>query len=490
MITELTNSLTSLFTKSSVPHFVQMHAGPLDEAEIDRFAAGNKLVEDHQTVEMIKIDGLNLTIGNVSMQENNSVMDHYFVQQNPSFDRLLNLDSQAIEVAQGEIAVPIYYKQRNGMEIGDVVQVASSDFRMAFKVVDFVRDAQMNPSIIHSKRFVVNELDLERLKANIGEAEYLIEFRLTDSSKLSEFRNAYQASTLPKLGPSIDFPLFQTLNALTDGIIAAVIILVSLLLSIIAMLCLRYTILAAMEEDYREIGVMKAIGIGQRDIKRIYLFKYIVLAALASVVGYVGSLFLGRMFTANILLYIGTAPKSILLHLIPFIAVAFIYMIVVFSCMLTLRRFNRISAVEALRSGNIGEARNNKRFWAVHRNRWFNIPIFLGIRDVLGRFKSYGLLLFVFLICSFLIIVPVNFFNTVKSPDFNTYMGIERSDLRVDLQQSNLIESDFGLVINYLNNDEDIERYSPMYVSQFKMVNSDGVLENLTVESGIFPNFR
>ncbi len=63
MLTELANSLNSLFTKSDVPHFVQMHAGDIDQADIAEFAANNSMVKSNQTVEMVHIDGLNLEMG-------------------------------------------------------------------------------------------------------------------------------------------------------------------------------------------------------------------------------------------------------------------------------------------------------------------------------------------------------------------------------------------------------------------------------------------
>lgn len=40
---------------------------------------------------------------------------------------------------------------------------------------------------------------------------------------------------------------------------------------LIAMLCIRFTIITSMEEDYREIGVMKAIGIHNKDIQKNYI---------------------------------------------------------------------------------------------------------------------------------------------------------------------------------------------------------------------------
>ena len=107
--------------------------------------------------------------------------------------------------------------------------------------------------------------------------------------------------------PKRDLPLttscFKALNALTDGIVAGVVIMLSLLLILIAILCLRFTMLATIEEDYKEIGVMKAIGIAHADIKRIYLSKYLVMGVFASLLGYLASLFFHRRMTANILLY-------------------------------------------------------------------------------------------------------------------------------------------------------------------------------------------
>lgn len=58
VITELFGSLDSLFEKSSVSHFVQMHSGEIDQSAIDRFAVENaELVKSQQTVEMLNING-------------------------------------------------------------------------------------------------------------------------------------------------------------------------------------------------------------------------------------------------------------------------------------------------------------------------------------------------------------------------------------------------------------------------------------------------
>jgi len=489
LIVELSSALNSLFVTAQVPHFMQMHAGEIDQAEIDRWTAANNLVEAQQTAEMITIDGASIYLGDSSTAEENSIMDISFVQQNDNFDFLLDLDNRIIQVAPGEIAVPIYFMQEKQLKIGDNVRISNLPFEKNFTIVAFVRDAQMNPAIVHSKRFVVHADDYAKLAGHFQEKEYLIEFLLTDAGRVNEFNAAYLASNLPKKGPALDVSLFKTLNALTDGIVAGVVIVLSLLLMIIAILCLRFTMLATIEEDYREIGVMKAIGIAQADIKQIYLSKYMAMGALAALLGYLASLVSHRYLAANILLYIGHASKSLLQYAVPVIAAASIAVIVVLACLVILRRVNRITAVEALRSGGVGETLKNIKFLRLGHSRVPDINILLGLRDVVQRFRMFGLLCFVFFFCACIVIIPIHFLTTMTSPTFIAYMGIGQSDIRIDLRQSEEIVDRFDRVIDTIANDKDVERFAPMVTSQFEVVLSNGEVEAINIETGDFTLF-
>ncbi len=489
LIFTLNNSLDALFVKADVPHFVQMHAGDLDQAEIDQWAEDNSLVEKHQTVEMLTIDGANLYLGNTQESESDTVMDISFVVQNTDFDFLLNLDSEIIEVAPGEIAVPIYFMQEADLNIGDTVTVKSNTGDEVFTITDFVRDAQMNAAIAHSKRFVINSADYTNLKNQGYDIEYLVEFQLTDVSQVSDFRSDYLQSNMPKRGPSIDKELFKVLNGLADGLVALVVIFLSILLIIIAIFCLRFTILATLEEDYREIGVLKAIGISQSDIKRIYLAKYMTLGALGSALGYLGSLLLNQVLSENITLYFGRAPRNLAMDVIPVISALSIFMIVTVSCFIVLRRFNRVSAVQALRSGSIGGSTSWIRLLNLRRSVGVNLNIFLGVRDLFQRFRLYWLLGMVYFFCAVIIIIPVHFLTTMQSPSFVTYMGIGRSDIRIDLRQSDDVTERYKSMIEYLNNDPDVLRFTPLVTSQYAIVLDDGSEDIINIETGDFSVF-
>ncbi|MGG3729859.1 FtsX-like permease family protein [Bacillus wiedmannii] len=488
-VINLLNSMNQLFKVSNAPHFVQMHAGEIHQKSIDSFVAKTPFVKKQQTAEMIQIGGSNIFIKKKNEAEHNSVMDISFVKQNSNFDFLLDLNNEVINVRKGEIGVPIYYMQKYKLRIGDKIWVVKNNNELELTISSFVRDVQMNPSIVSSKRFVISDEDFERIKGNFGESEYLIEFQLTDVNKINEFEILYQSSNLPQKGPSITYSLFKTLNSLTDGIIAAVLIIISALLMLIASLCIRFTIMTSMEEDYREIGVMKAIGITSKEIQRLYVTKYVVIAASGCICGYILSLFVTKIFTANISLYMGTANTSVLHFIVTLIVTTLLFLAVILFCRIILRNFGRITAIDALQSrDNLGKGKVKSSF-SLSQTKIINVNIFIGIQDVVKRFKLYRVLSIVLIIAVFIIVVPVNFLYTIQSPKFVNYMGTGKSDIRIDIQQSENIEKRFKDVISYIRNDEEVEKYATFVTSTFKIVNADGTHENLNVEMGDFTKF-
>ncbi len=488
-VINLLNSMEQLVKVSNAPHFVQMHAGEVNQKSIDSFVEKTPFVKKQQTAEMVQINGPNIFIKKKNEAEHNGVMDISFVKQNSKFDFLLNLNNEVVDVRKGEIGVPIYYMQKYNLRIGDKIWVDKNKNELEFTISAFVRDIQMNPSIVSSKRFVISNEDFERIKRNFRKSEYLIEFQLTDVNKINEFQNLYESSNLPQKGPSITYSLFKTLNSLTDGIIAAVLIIISALLMLIAMLCIRFTIITSMEEDYREIGVMKAIGITSKDIQKLYVTKYVVISAGGCICGYILSLFVTKIFTSNITLYMGAADKSILHNVVSLIITTLLFLVVILFCRIILRKFRGITAIDALQSRNKLGIRKRRNSFSLNRSKSKNINIFIGIQDVIKRFKLYRVLSIILIIAVFMIVVPVNFLYTIQSPKFVNYMGTGKSDIRIDLQQTENIEKRFKDVISYLQNDDEVEKYATFVTSTFNMVNADGTHENLHVEVGDFTQF-
>lgn len=416
-------------------------------------------------------------------------MDNSFVVQNESYDFILDTNNQIVEVEAGEIAVPLYHMQKYDLEIDDTILVKIDGYEKTFTISAFTRDSLMNPSITNAKRFVVNENDWEELNQNIGEIEYMITFQVYDTDQASELQSLYQEAGLPQKGSIMTYILVQLINAMSDGITAAVIILIAVLFIAISLLCLRFTLISTIEEDYREIGVMKALGISDKMIRTLYSTKYQLLAGAACVIGFIVSIFSKNLFLANITLYMGKAKTTIWSTLLPVAGVILIFLVITMFTRIILRKFKHISVIEAIQSTVSLKDSFGSKFLTLTKSFIPNINIFLGIKDVVGRIKVYALLCFVFMICTFIMIVPINLSNTLHSPSFVSYMGVGNCDLRIDLQYTNDIQTRYEEMNTYLSNDQDVETYTFLFTTNFKVLNNDGAYESMSIEIGDFSVF-
>lgn len=483
LIVNLSGALDSMMTQARTPHFMQMHSGEIDTARLESFAKQNSNVDEFQVLKFLNMDGSQFRFGDYSLTD--SVQDNGFSVQSEKFDYLLDLNGKVINVSDGEIYVPVNYMKDETIKVGDKAVIGGKEFQVA----GFLRDSQMNSMLASSKRFLISKHDFEQLK-DLGTIEYLIEFRLKDLSKLGEFETAYASAGLEANGPAITYSLMKMLNALSDGIMIGVILLVSILVVAIALMCIRFTLLAKMEDDYREIGVMKAIGLRISDIKKIYLAKYAVLAAVGSMIGYVLSLVFKGMLLENIRLYMGESESSTVAGALGIFGVLLVFLAIIGYVNGVLRRFRKISAAEAIRQGASQDKAPGAKHFRLSGNRLLNTNIFLGIKDVLARKKLYTTMLVVLIISVFIMVVPQNLYNTISSKSFTQYMGIGNYDMRIDIQQTDHMSERAAEMIDTLRNDSTISKYAVLATKTFKVKMEGGSEENIKVELGdhtIFP---
>lgn len=489
-IANLIQSMSELQERAVPADITQMHAGEYDQTEIDQFTDQYRdQIAMQETMVLLNVDGSNIHFGqNQTMA--GTIQDISFVVQNKKFDFILDLDNEKLNVKEGEVAVPIYFMEQHALKIGDSITVKSSGYEKEFVISDYARDFEMNSSLTSSKRFVINQKDYDQmLEMHAGDLEFLIEFKLNEDADSNAIQTAYIEAGLPANGPIIGGTIFLLFNAMSDSAVAMVIILISVLLIIIALLCIRLTFLATIDEDLREIGVMKAMGISKENIKKVYLNKYKVMSVVAGVIGYLLSFVVVNLFNGNMRLYISSDLSGNLKYVLSLIAPVFVYFMIVMYCKKVLKRIDKISAVEALRGDSMDRRKHPKYSFPLLKNKFFSTNIYMGLRDVWKRFKLYRLLFFIYVICTFIVIIPLNLYNTMNSPEFSTYMGIGKSDMRIDFRRTDAITEDFKRLKEELQNDSEIDKYAAYITSSYQVKNTEGSWDYINIETGDFSVF-
>lgn len=473
----LAGAVDTLMEQAKTPHFLQMHSGEIDMQRLEAFAAQQTNVEDFQVLEFLNIDGGEISIGENTLAD--SVQGNGLSVQSERFDYLLDLSGNVISAAEGEIYVPISYWKSGTAQVGDRVTIHGREFTIA----GLLRDSQMNSLLASSKRFLVNERDYLQLQ-EAGATEYLIEFRLRDVSAIGALETAYTEAGLEANGPMVTWRLFQLMNALSDGLMIAVIVLISILVVAIAFMCIRFTLLAKIEDDYREIGVMKAVGLRVSHIRGIYLAKYAAIAAAGCLLGYALSFLFRGSLTENIRLYMGESKNAHLAPLFGLLGILLIFLAIILYVGAVLRRFRRISAAEAIRFGAAQEKSAGARRLRLSKNTLLGTNIFLGVKDVLSRGRLYATMLVVLVLAAFILIVPQNLHNTISGRGFIRYMGIGDCDLRIDIQQTDDIAGKAAEIAAAMEADSAISRHTVLTTKTFRLRTVDGAEERITVELG------
>ncbi|MCR4909201.1 MAG: ABC transporter permease [Lachnospiraceae bacterium] len=454
LFARLSDAIDSLMTKAETPDFLQMHTGDIDASQINGFVRQRDDVEKMQLCTFLNLQNSRLSIGGKSLEGN--TQDNGLCCQSEAFDYLLDPENNPIQPAAGEVYIPVCYRKEYGIESGALMRIGTEKLTVA----GFLRDSQMNSMMASSKRFLVHRSDYERLKP-LGSEEYLIEFRLKEGSDVNSFATAYKDAKLPENGPTITYPLIKMMNALSDGIMILVILLLSFVMLFISMLYIRYIILTQLEKDKREIGMLRAVGISRKDIRALYLSKYLLLSVFGCIAGIILAMLLSEPLGTRMRELYGDAGNTGLICILMILGSICAEALILLSVSRTLGKTEKLTALEAL----YGQDNPGRK-----KNLWLPVGIITAATV-------------------FMILVPWNLKNTLEAPDFVTYMGIGNSQIRIDVRQTDDIGRQVRALTGEIKQDQRVESFTLMQTGSYKTILPSGASYNLMIENGDHGSF-
>lgn len=197
-----------------------------------------------------------------------------------------------------------------------------------------------------------------------------------------------------------------------DMVIAGLLIVVSICLIIVAFVVLKFTITFTLNEEFREIGVMKAIGITDTKIRSIYVVKYLAIAIFGAILGLFGSIPFGNIMMKSVSenMVLGN-DKGIIINICSVLVVVLLIVWYAYFCTGKIRKY---SPIDAIRSGQSGERFKKKNGYRMTKSK-LHATTYLAINDILSNPKRYLTIVLAFTICSILVFMCVNTTETLKS---------------------------------------------------------------------------
>lgn len=466
----------ALASHAVLPDFIQMHKGDYNKEQFEQFVANHPYIKDAIVVSMLNIKNTNILYDGEDL--GSCLMDNGFVTQNKGFDYLLNRNNEIAKVQTGEIGVPVYYAREYGMQVGDTITIREGDFRKELRIATIIRDGTMNTALASSKRFLIHEFDLQEIAAVTGDWEYCFEFLLQEGTDTATLGKDYVDEGMPKNGVAVTSSLLKLLDTFSHGLVALIIIAVSILLVIMAILCLSYIIKATLAEESPTLGEMRAIGLSKKKINSLYQYKYSFLMILSSIFAYVFAIPLANIFTESVVDYCGKGSAVWMQWIFPVIGLLILMVLVISKSRRIIQKQMKGSIVE-LRQGEVRRGKDGH--YKLPSNGLYRKNLQIALGELRCNWKEYVVLFFVFLFASFIILLPINVKNTINNPSFITYMGVGKSDLRIDIPYSSNLQDEKQKVEEYLKSDNSISKYQMTVNGYVQMKNAKGEWEYIRV---------
>ena len=307
---------------------------------------------------------------------------------------------------------------------GDEVELDVGNSHLTLKFMGWFKGALFRTGNSNSPYLIMNSADYDCLDKD--EATHIINggqlcVNTSEVDEIRELAKNYGGVIVYTREECKDIYLYDMLSAY-------ILMIISIVLMFTAFVVLRFTIGFTISEEFREIGVMKAVGIDNGNIRSLYIVKYLAIAVAGTLIGYFCSVPLGDMMlktvSENIVLGGGNGT---LMGLLSSAAVVIIILLFCYGCT---RRVNKLSPIDAVRNGQTGERFRRKSFLHLGRSK---LPqaAFLAVNDVFSSPKQFSIVIVVFTFCILLMTIMSNFALTLKSEKILRFFDVPSSEAHI-----------------------------------------------------------
>lgn len=341
--------------------------------------------------------------------------------------RYFDSDNQELtSVNEGEIYVPNNMFRKENLKVGDTISVKIEGLEKEFRLAGNYKDALLGTDFTSTRKLILNQKDFDYFYKNpkiIPYSTTLANVETKDRKALEKEFSKLDASYMV----NFNIPISMIKNTYIMDILVTITLMVfSVFIILIAMTILNFIIRFSIDEEIREIGVMKAIGIPQHKTRFLYVIKYLGLSFFGAIFGGLCSIPFGRMLlkksAQNIVMQ---SNENYYLNFLSSIGVVIVIVLFSYHCT---RKMKKYTPMDAIRNGETGERYARKG--SIRFNHTFMTnSLFLAVNDLLSEWKRYLVLLLTFILSLLLITVLSNTASTLQSEKLVLMLGDQEADV-------------------------------------------------------------
>ena len=301
------------------------------------------------------------------------------------------------KLRDGEVYVSPSFCALYDVQAGDTLELLAKEGGTAkvFTIKGFFEDPVTGSAMMGMKQMLVTENDMQKLSGMLDEAGKYAQgerynvfhlFRVKDSVLSDgEFQKIVNAGTdlAAEAGFSYSKETIMGFMLILYHIFAGFLLVFVMVLLVVAMLIIGHSISSGIEQNYMNMGILKAIGYTQHDLRVVWLLQYLIVIVC---IGIPVSSFVVRKINRLTITVTGLFVPSDIPIGRSLLALGVILLVMMaFICMKT-AKIGRITPIRAIRGG-AEDVYFKSRFMAPIRKR--GLHFWLAYRQLVSGKKQY-----------------------------------------------------------------------------------------------------
>lgn len=380
-------------------------------------------------------------------------------------DKLLIIEGDKKETPGAfEVWVPTGIAYQENIKVGGILKVNVNKKDINFKVSAIVVDPQFSTAMVNPTRMWIKSGEVDKIFSDVDNNIISMGVIYKDYSKAEKIWSDFLNSQDEKFkGGILQYSFIEFIYTFLSKLIASILMVLSIIVLSITMLVISFTIKNAIFSDYKTIGVLKAQGLSNTNIKTIYTGQFFIL----SVIAVFPSLILGKILINSILysfirvVGVVNINESMITEIM--ITILFIVGTVTITSYITAGRAAKIKPAEAIRNG--AKVKNYKKNSKINVMYLKALPLslILAIKQIVTNKKQSVFIFITLVVTVFMITFTINIrYSLIKLSDNLAYWGFDGSEYQV-VRSANKGATNHEELFNALKSDKRIKAVVPYY---------------------------
>ncbi|MDR2736514.1 MAG: FtsX-like permease family protein [Gracilibacteraceae bacterium] len=349
-------------------------------------------------------------------------------------------DNLITAVNDGECCITRMAAEQNNAVVGDMLTITIGEISRTLTIAHVTKDYAYGSEAIMISRILLGNRDYEALATEVSHVDIrMLSIITNDVDQLIMEKNQQNFVGIVEYSSSYLVGAYYL-----ENIVSNIMPIISVILIAISLSLFCFSTRSAIEDDYREIGVMKAIGVSSSCIQTLYYAKYLVISLVGSFLG----VCLSQPFSN---LINGSLRKRVVLEsfvpawLTGVLCASAIVTVTMLAIGLSAGKVRKVSAIQAIRQGSQGVRFKQKGTLHLmgknhlsgrkHKTRYgiisgVSAPLFMAFNDIVSGLRKYAIIFVALATTLLLIVLPYNAIATAKDAEtMLPYIGTTTADL-------------------------------------------------------------